>query len=149
MIIAAGVVMGAVASLCSCSSGSDPAPTEAERVTRLLTQDGGKWNLPATGGVVVEDVDVTQDLFSGFSITFAEGTFTTTGNSPVWERQDTWHFKDDSATVIIRGQDDKEIAITSISDDQLVLTLDWDQETYDDSGRMKSIIGTYKFTLNK
>lgn len=130
--------------------GSDPEPkaTESQKVTKMLTAGGGKWSLPASGGVTVDGVDVTDDLFAGFSITFGEQKFTTTGTSPVWLRTDTWHFKDETAKVFIRGQDDREITIAEISDTQLRMTLEWPASTTE-GGRQGSLKGKHEFTLNK
>ena len=132
----------------SCG-GSDPEPkvTESQKVTRMLTAGGGRWTLPASGGVTVDGVDVTDDLFPGFSITFGDQTLTTTGTSPVWLRQDTWRFKDETAKIFIRGQDDREVTITEISDSQLTLTLEWPASTT--GGRQGSLKGKHEFTLNK
>lgn len=139
-ILAIGLTM-------SCKP-DEPTLTTEQRVTKILTENGGKWNLPAVAGVTVDGLDVTQDLFPGFSITFGEGTLSTTGTSPVWLRQDTWSFKDESGNVIIRGQDNKEITISEITNDQLILTMEWEHDTFDD-GRSKSIKGTYQFALEK
>lgn len=133
--------------LMSCKP-DEPTLTPEQRVTKMLTDGGGTWTLPAVAGVTVDGLDVTQDLFSGFSITFGEGTLTTTGTTPVWLRQDTWSFKDETATVIIRGQDNKEITITEITNDQLILTLEWEYETFE-GGRPKSIKGTHQFVMEK
>jgi hypothetical protein len=136
-----------IALMTSCKS-DEPTLTAEQRVTKILTDNGGTWSLPSVAGVTVDGLDVTQDLFKGFSITFGDGTLTTTGTSPVWLRSDTWSFKDESATVIIRGQDSKEITISEITADQLILTLEWDQNTFE-GGRSKSIKGTYQFALQK
>ena len=79
-----------------------PVPTEAERVTTLLT--AGKWNpsSSAPNWVLVDGVDASE-LFVGFSITFTETGYTTTGTSPVWPATDTWKFLPGSTTEIIRG----------------------------------------------
>lgn len=133
---------------CSGDPEPEPEPTQAEKVTAMLTAGGGTWTPPASGGVLVDGVDVTQDLFPGFTITFGNGTLTTTGESPVWLRQDTWRFKDESATVIIRGQDERELTIEEISSTQLKLTLYW-PETTTDGGRDRSLKGNHEFILNK
>lgn len=135
--------------LTSCKK-DDPKPalTEAQKVTQVLTSNGGTWSPSASNAITVGGIDVTQDLFANFSITFSANTFTTTGTTPVWLREDTWQFKDATANVIIRGQDGKEITITEISDNQLKLSLTWDQTTYE-GGRAKSLAGTYDFILNK
>lgn len=134
--------------LSGCGGDSDPAPTEAEKVTKLLTASGGTWAPASNGGITVDGVDVTDDLFPGFSITFYESTFTTTGTTPVWLPEDTWQFKDSSAKVIIRGQDDREITITELSATQLKLTLEWPATTTS-GGRSGSLKGKHEFILNK
>jgi hypothetical protein len=127
----------------------DPEPTQREKVTALLTANGGKWQPSGAVGITVDGVDVTSELFENFSITFSETTFTTTGTSPVWLRSDTWTFKNDNADVIIRGQDGKEVSILEISETQLKLKLEWDETTTTSGGRKKSLKGTHEFTLNK
>lgn len=134
----------------ACSPTPEPPvdpPTEQEKVVAVLTSGTGSWAASGTGITVGLD-DVTEELFADFSIKFAANTFTTTGTTPVWKRQDTWSFKDETATVMLRGQDNKEIGITVVSPSQIKLTLTWDQTTYE-GGRKKSIPGTYVFTLNK
>lgn len=145
------LVVWVTAILLGCGGGDDPepaAPTEQEKVTQMLTSGGGTWTPQPSSGVTVDGVDVTDDLFSGFTITFQEKTFTTTGTSPVWLRQDTWFFKNGSSTVIVRGQDSKEVTITEISDTQLKLTLEWNQTTTE-GGRQGSLKGKHEFILTK
>jgi len=141
------LVVAVAGLLLACGGDSDPEPEETEKVTQLLTAGSGTWTPPSNGGVTVDGVDVTDELFAGFSITFHDGTFTTTGDSPVWLREDTWRFKDNTAKVIIRGQDEREVTITEISQTQLKLTLDWPQTT--NGGRMGSLKGKHEFILNK
>jgi hypothetical protein len=134
--------------------GDDPkpdpvVPTPVEKVTEMLTAGTATWTPSGSAGITVDGVDVTADLFEGFAIKFGESTFTTTGTTPVWLRTDTWQFTNENATAFTRGQDGKTVTITSISDTQLKLTLEWDQTTYEEGGRKKSIPGTYQFILNK
>lgn len=143
------LALAAVCFLAGCGgSDPEPAPSQSEKVTQMLTATGGTWTPASSSGITVDGVDVTEDLFPGFTITFQDGTFTTTGTSPVWLREDTWRFKDESATVIIRGQDDKEVVIEQISASQLKLTLEW-SETTTQGGRKGSLKGKHVFTLSK
>jgi len=127
--------------------GSDP--TAEEKVTKLLTSGNGTWEpSAAANSITVDGIDVKEDLFPGFTIRFTSDKIFTTGTSPVWLREDTWHFKEGSkATIIIRGMDDKEISINEISSTQLKLSLEWDQTTY--GGRKASLPGLYEFILDK
>lgn len=143
------VITVATTLLLSGCGGDEPAPpTKAEEVTTILTSNGGTWTPPISAGVTIDGVDVTEELFPGFSITFHENTFTTTGTSPVWLREDTWRFKDENADIIIRGQDNKEITIEEISASQMRLTLEWTVTTTD-GGRQGSLKGKHEFILNK
>lgn len=149
-IFATGCLVLAIVVMVPGCKKDDPAPviTEVQKVTQMLTSNGGTWSASAANAITVDGIDVTQDLFPNFSITFSENTFTTTGTSPVWLREDTWNFKDATAQVIIRGQDSKELTITEISNTQLKFTMTWDQTTYE-GGRKKSLAGDYIFTLTK
>ena len=127
----------------------EPQLTETEKTTEILTSGSGTWTPAPTAGVTVDGLDVTADLFKGFTISFTADKIITTGTTPVWLRQDTWRFNDETARLIIRGQDNKEITIEEISDGELQLSLEWDQTTYAEGGRTKSIPGTFVFTLSK
>jgi hypothetical protein len=140
------VTLLSIVLLNSCKK-DDPSPTAVQKVTRILTAGGASWSPPSTGGVTIDGIDVTQDLFDGFSITFSDGALATTGSSPVWLREDTWRFKDATATVILRGQDDKEIILEEVTKDQIKFSLEWDQTTT--GGRSRSLKGKHVFTLNK
>lgn len=133
--------------------GSDPAPvvpTAEEVVLEALTADGGTWGQNSASTVLVDGTNVTSDLFAGFSIKFTASGYTTTGTTPVFPRSDTWSFKPGTdGTVIIRGHDDREIEIISMTDTELVIDMEWDQTTYEEGGRSKSIQGTHRFTLKK
>ncbi len=147
-IIKPVIILASVLFLPGCKKDDPvPAKTQAQIVTEMLVANGTPWS-PVT--VTVDGVEVTDELFAGFSIKFAEKTFTTTGSTPVWLRQDTWSFKDESATVMIRGQDGKEITIEDISETQLKLALEWDQTTMEpEGGRAASLKGKHEFILNK
>jgi hypothetical protein len=133
----------------SCSKKDDAKPTEQQRITKLLTNGTGTWSPSTTAGVTVDGLDVTEDLFKDFTITFTEDKLFTTGTTPVFLREDTWQFKDETGAVILRGQDDKEIKVEAISENELQLSLEWDQTTYEEGGRIRSIPGTVVFTMNK
>ena len=134
--------------LYSCKKKGDPAPklTEEQRVTKLLSANA--WKPPTTTGwVLVDGVDASE-LFVGFTITFTETGYTTTGTSPVWPATDTWKFLPGSTTEIIRGVDNLQVTIINVDDNTLKLTLFWDQETTT-GGRKSSIRGKHEFNFSK
>ena len=144
------LVLGAVFFSC----GSDE-PTKQEKVTKLLTQNGGRWEPTAAANSITLDGELVKDeLFpSGFSITFTKTNLTTTGNSPLWYNEGTsnytftWSFKDKNADALIRG-DGKEITIVEVTSSSLIIEMDWDETTYE-GGRMKSLPGRYQFIMGK
>jgi hypothetical protein len=124
------------------SSCNDDAPTlnEAERVTKLLAN--GTWSLSS---VLVDDTDASE-LFEDFSITFTETSYTTTGTTPVWERNGMWSFVNaDSPTQFIR-EDDVVVTIAAIEERMLTLELLWTTQTIS-GGRQLSIKGKHVFVL--
>jgi hypothetical protein len=146
-IFAASLVVAFLLVLSACKK-DDAKPTEQQRITTLLTKGTGKWIPSASGGVTVEGLDVTEDLFKDFTITFTADKLFTTGTTPVFLREDTWHSKEGNPSIILRGQDDKEITIEAISETELQLSLEWDQTTYEE-GRQRSIPGTVVFAMSK
>lgn len=140
----------AVSTIGCKSKNDDPQPpelSEQEKVVAILTSGTATWTPPTASGVTLAGIDVTEEFFSGFTIRFTGNQLFTTGSTPVWLRQDTWQFKPGTSNIIIRGQDNKEVTITSISETQLILTLDWTETTF--GGRNNSLPGRYSFTLNK
>jgi hypothetical protein len=136
------ILISALPMLMHCSG--DPEPSIEEKVARMLY---GTW-LPALSesAISLDGNDVQDEFFQGFTITFEKEKFTTTGTSPVWLREDTWWFKPGTdGTHIIRGMDEEEIVIERISDNELILKLNWSEITT--NGRMNSFPGVYTFTL--
>ncbi len=120
-----------------------PEPTEAERVTSLLTSGTGRWPLTS---VTVEGENAAE-IFEDFSITFTNTGYTTTGTTPVWKRSGTWSFTDATATKFKRD-DNVEVTIESINETSLKLVLFWEQEIAE-PGRTTALRGRHEFTLNK
>ncbi len=118
-----------------------PEPTEAERVTALLT--AGNWPLTS---VTVEGENAAE-IFKDFSITFTNTGYTTTGTTPVWKRSGTWAFTDATATKF-RRDDNVEVTIESINETSLKLVLFWEQEITE-PGRTNALRGRHEFTLTK
>jgi hypothetical protein len=61
---------------------------------------------------------------------FASTGYTTTGMTSVLPR--TWTFKDDGAIIPIHDSEKKEVAIETLDDKNLRITLTWDAATFED-----------------
>ena len=89
------VLLFSVMAFSSCKKEAvEPQLTETEKTTEILTSGSGTWTPATTAGVTVDGLDVTSDLFKGFTISFTADKIVTTGTTPVWLREDTWRFKD-------------------------------------------------------
>lgn len=127
-------------SLLSC--GKEDTSTEQELVTKILTS-AEAWQNPE---VTVDGVDYS-DLYKDFSITFTESAYTTVGGAPVWAASGSWKFLNEEAT-LLKLDDSREVEIGSISDDILELSLQWEENTFE-QGRVNSVKGKQKFKLKK
>lgn len=146
--------------LLSLANCGDDELTKQQKVTKLLTQNGGEWSPSAAAeSITLDGIDVEEELFPGFAMQFTEEEILTsgdspfwdelTGNNPMWRATDTWTFKDKNADVLIRGSDDLEITIVTITAEELIIQMEWDGEPTYESGRQMSLPGSYVFTLTK
>lgn len=140
--------------LTNCGGGD--SPTAEEKATKLLKS--GIWKTTSsTSTVILDNIDVKQDLFSDLGLQFTDTQINVTGSSPVWTLDKNgntvssypWEFKEGSkAKVLVRGSDDREITVIELSSTVFKFSIEWDQTTYG-NGRVKSLPGTYEFTLTK
>jgi hypothetical protein len=124
----------------SCGGkGSDPSP--ADQMKTILTS--GTWNLQ---NVSVDGVDKSS-IYSGLTLRFTEGNFTTTNGRVVWPASGTWEFSDDTGKNLTRG-DGVPIGVEEATTSKLVLKLTWNQTTLG-QGRANSVKGVNVFTFGK
>ncbi|MGE0587373.1 MAG: hypothetical protein AB7O48_02280 [Cyclobacteriaceae bacterium] len=130
------VLMG---SLAGCKKDE---PTAQEQVTKMLTS-AEAWQDPI---VTVDDVDQSA-LYTDFVISFSNTNYTSANGSPVWKSAGTWVFKDEMAQIMI-FDGVQEVEITSISNEELELSVQWNEDTFE-PGRTRSVKGKNKFKLKK
>ncbi|MBL7873159.1 MAG: hypothetical protein JNM78_16190 [Cyclobacteriaceae bacterium] len=134
------MIFSALLFLQSCSSkGGDPSP--ADQMKAILI--AGSWNLQT---VSVDGVDKTA-VYTGLTIKFTDGNFTTTNGRVVWPASGTWQFANDSGKIITRG-DGLSITIEEATASKLILKFNWSQNTLG-PGRTTSVKGENVFTFGK
>lgn len=144
LIVIVCVAMASV-NFSSCGSKGDPSPNptnntaEVERVAGLLK--AGTWKIQS---VMVDGTDRTS-LFTGFTLTFSDLTYTPVNGGPVWFANSTWGFVGDGASSFVRT-DTLVVGIGAISDSSLTLTLTWTKTTYV-GGRGSSVAGKHTFVF--
>jgi len=135
------LIIATFASLSGCKK-DDPAPTEQERVSEVLTS-ATAWQSPI---VTVDGVDYSS-LYTNFSITFLKDIYTSINGAPVWKPSGTWKFKNEEATIMVLDNT-QEVEIKTLPDDFIELSLQWDKDTFT-AGRVASVKGKQKFKLKK
>ena len=121
-----------------CKENEETTPNET-----LALLSSGTWHIV---NVTVDGVN-RNDLFTGFTLTFSPEAYTSTGGEPIWTPSGTWAFVNSTTSTITRD-DGIVVTITSLTDTNLKLTLQWDQTTLG-GGRIDSIRGEHAFEFNK
>lgn len=142
VMISLSVLACAFVVLQSCGGGSsDPAPSEAQRVTGLMT--ASPWKIQS----VTVDGTNQNSMFPSTNLTFTSTSYTSTGGGLVWPASGTWSFQSGSTTVFVRS-DNMPVTIESISATAMTLSLTWSSTTLG-GGRTESLQGKHVFTFGK
>ena len=143
--ICTAIILTCFLSFISCKNDDSPSVTEVERVKNLLignTSIGTQWNVAS---VTVDGIDYT-DEFVGLTLTFSEGSVTSTNGKAVFDSSDSWAFTDESASIISTGSTGLQITIQNISNNSLVLSFILDEDVY---GRSEAVAGENVFTFTR
>jgi hypothetical protein len=103
--------------------------TAAEQNTNILAS--GTWNISS---VMVDNTDQSS-MYTGMTLDFTSGAYTTTNGKVVWPASGSWSFASSDGKVINRG-DGIDVTVSQITDSKLVLELDWAKSTF--GGRVSS-----------
>jgi hypothetical protein len=121
----------------------DDGPSAVEKQMKLLA---GTWTMSS---VTVDGVDQSS-IFDGFKLTFTDtpATYEPVNGGKVWATGGSFRFNNNDATDFIRSNDGVVVTITSITENSLVLQMEWNRTTLD-LGRIKSIAGNHEFVFSK
>jgi len=122
-----------------CSSNKSD-PTAKEINTGILTSKG--WTIQS---VMIDNA--SSSSFSGLTLSFTTTTYITTNGKMVWPTNGTWVFTDPNAKTILRD-DQVKVSLDEITDNKLVLSLDWAKPTLG-GGRTNSVVGRHVFTFTR
>ena len=114
-------------------------PTASEVNTGILTSKG--WTIQS---VMIDNT--SSSSFAGLTLNFTSTTYTTTNGKVVWPANGTWAFTDANAKTILR-EDQVKVSLDEISNNKLVLSLDWATSTL--GGRTNSVTGRHVFTFTR
>ena len=137
--LAALIVLGVVFSSCKKKT-EEPKSDEQIQLEKLT----GTWAVPAgppANAVTFQSNDLSSD-WSSFTITFTDGSFSTTGNSyspEVWPTSGSWSFANGDVNTLMRG-DGIDI---NISVSETTLTMSFTYTT--PGGRLNGVDGSWVF----
>lgn len=126
----------------SCGA-SDDGPDEPTAQELTFEQLAGQWSMPSTNGVIVDDIDRTLN-YPGFRLSFADGTYTTTGAGTLFRSIGTWEWSSETTTSQLNLDDGKSITIQSLSATLLVFSF-----TKSGGGQRAGTEGNYTVRLTK
>lgn len=119
----------------------DNTPTAEEIMTQKLMV--ATWKVSS---VTVDGSDRTS-MFTGMTLTFTDGAYTTTNGHVVWPASGTWTFSNAEATMIKRD-DGVIVTLTEVTDSNLKMSLTWSKTTFG-AGRTSSIKGKHEFVMGR
>lgn len=122
-----------------CGSSEAEELTPNQKAEALLISRS--WSLTS---VSIDGVD--SNLYSGLTLTFKPGNFSSAKSNKVWPASGTWNFAGEAGNKIVRN-DGVEITIESLSTTQFIITFTWSSTTFE-SGRGNSLKGNHRMTFN-
>ncbi|MEQ9166853.1 MAG: hypothetical protein RLO12_11385 [Fulvivirga sp.] len=135
-------VIGLLVMMGCDSGGSEGQPDPFEQQIELLVNNGRPWVAPAETSVIKDGFDVS-DQFTGFSVTFSEGTFRTENAlASAWPAEGNWQLSANNVNTILRG--DGVAMQTQLTGNTLTLTFTAGGPS---GGRTNSVVGEFQFVL--
>ncbi len=127
---------------CDDDDSAPVATTPALMAKALITES--TWNVSS---VAVDELDFSA-TYPGLSLSFGDGTYTSTNGGAIFSESGTWFFASLDADAIILDND-LEVDILELTEASFVLGLTWTQNTIGTGGRTESISGQHVFTFTK
>ncbi len=126
-----------------CGGGGDDGPTETqqEQAFALLA---GNWTL---NSIALDGQNVNSD-YSGFSLSFTNGGFTTTNAGALFNSIGTWQWADATAANIITLDDGKEVTIVELTTSSFTFTFTVNS-TGGVANGINGLAGNYRISVNK
>ncbi len=125
----------------NCGNGDgDPEPTAQDEAFEKLA---GRWEMPASGGIIVDGVDRSLN-YPGFGLSFTNGGYTTTGAADLFRSTGTWEWGDDETVSVIILDDGKSINIRTLTLSRFEFSF-----IQSEGGVRDGVDGNYTITVNK
>lgn len=104
----------------ACNQDDSPPTPQEEQLAILIDevwgdQNGSSSNQAAPPGTVIVDGQDVSVNFIGFSLSFTDGGYTTTGAEDLFKASGTWEWMDEEARMLSLD-DGKEVTILELSE---------------------------------
>lgn len=123
-----------------CDEEGTATPSEQDLTYQQLT---GQWTLENGGSILLDDQDISLN-YTGFELSFADGTYTTINAGSLFDANGTWHWTDGTVTNSITLGDGRVVTIRGISESQFIFSF-----YKANRGSAAGIEGNYVVTLTK
>lgn len=101
----------------------------------------GQWSFGIDGSIAVDGTDVSAN-YPGFSLSFTDGTYTTTNGADLFAASGTWDWTDEDARTLMLD-DARSITIQTLTENRFIFT-------FSSTGAVRAgIAGNYTVTVNK
>ena len=124
----------------SCGKDDPSTPDERDLAFEKLS---GSWTLGSTGEVIVDGQDVSLN-YSGFSLSFTDGAYTTINAGELFNASGNWSWANEQAgEITLNGN--RSIRLMSLSDSQFTFSF-----TFSGNGGVRAgVSGGYEITVVK
>ncbi|NVJ46377.1 MAG: hypothetical protein HWE07_04590 [Cytophagia bacterium] len=138
-IITILIILGLILLAFSCNPDDPIEPSLQDLTYENLA---GEWALGQFSSIKVDGADVSAN-YPGFSLSFAEGTYTTTNAGNLFSPNGTWEWTDTDATQV-NLDDGKVISIQSLTTSKFVFSF-----IKSDGPVRAGLAGSYTITVEK
>ncbi len=130
----------AILSMLSCSPDDGPVEPSLQELT--FENLAGEWTLGQFSSIKLDGADVSAN-YSGFALSFEEGTYTTTNAGDLLSSSGTWEWVDTDATQV-QLDDGKLVTINSLSTSKFIFSFN-----YSSRPLRAGVEGNYIITVEK
>lgn len=127
----------------ACNPDDNSEPTAQELAFEILS---GSWGLTQGGSIVVDGQDLSLN-YQGFSVSFTNGSYSTTNAEDLFNASGTWTWVDNEAQMISLD-DGKQITIRSLTETEFVFNFSF-SGSGGQANHADGIAGSYVITVNK
>lgn len=127
-------------SLASCGSDDTSGPSLQDLTFEKLA---GNWTLSTNGSIRLDGQNVSAN-YAGFSLSFADGSYTTTNAGDLFRANGTWQFVGETAESISLDSGE-EITVLELTETRFVFSF----SSNGTGGTAAGIAGNYTITVVK